>query len=402
MTKGSGDSESKRPVPSADGARRRSTEMRAKESAASVAIDALQDVLSEANPVQGDDGTYGESTPGMIMHDGNNASIVTEEIVSPSMPWTPRSLVRAKTAIIYKHTLNDTLLVLERNIFFFAEWTSYFVSLQEDHLLLFKSREKWEQGLKPDKIVELHASMMLGEMKVEVVGNDSSFLTQDGPAPVRLFRRKIVETDELDQWINGELRQSPVVDSANTLDSVFLKNPHASARCVLEFAAYNQNTFELWSKTIRRVLQLKRDSLASDKKRPVHSNIDEAADNNAAPSPLRPGGNPVSKSWRKYSVFLILALAYGVGEEQIRTAHETMDAIVVGGGHNGLVAAAYLAKAGKKVCVLEKRHLVGGAAVTEEIIPGFKFSPQFSVHDAEQYPKYEAMLEVLGCYVDFA
>lgn len=39
-----------------------------------------------------------------------------------------------------------------------------------------------------------------------------------------------------------------------------------------------------------------------------------------------------------------------------------------------MVAAAYLAKAGKKVCVLEKRHLVGGAAVTEEIIPGFKFS----------------------------
>ncbi|KAJ0405274.1 hypothetical protein ATCC90586_009781 [Pythium insidiosum] len=85
-----------------------------------------------------------------------------------------------------------------------------------------------------------------------------------------------------------------------------------------------------------------------------------------------------------------------------KSLKQKWDAIVVGGGHNGLVAAAYLAKAGKKVCVLEKRHLVGGAAVTEEIIPGFKFSPQFSVHDAEQYPKYEAMLEVLGCYVDFA
>lgn len=52
----------------------------------------------------------------------------------------------------------------------------------------------------------------------------------------------------------------------------------------------------------------------------------------------------------------------------------TYDAIVIGGGHNGLIHAAYLAKAGKKVVVLERRHLVGGAAVTEEIYPGFKFT----------------------------
>jgi phytoene dehydrogenase-like protein len=50
------------------------------------------------------------------------------------------------------------------------------------------------------------------------------------------------------------------------------------------------------------------------------------------------------------------------------------DAIVIGGGHNGLVAAAYLARAGKKTLVLERRPVLGGAAVTEEIFPGFKFS----------------------------
>jgi phytoene dehydrogenase-like protein len=55
-------------------------------------------------------------------------------------------------------------------------------------------------------------------------------------------------------------------------------------------------------------------------------------------------------------------------------ANSKYDAIVIGGGHNGLVNAAYLARAGKKVLVLERRHIVGGAAVTEEIFSGFKFS----------------------------
>src|SRR5262245_20307819 len=50
------------------------------------------------------------------------------------------------------------------------------------------------------------------------------------------------------------------------------------------------------------------------------------------------------------------------------------DAIVIGGGHNGLVCAAYLAKAGKRVCVVERRHVLGGCATTEELWPGYKVS----------------------------
>ena len=50
------------------------------------------------------------------------------------------------------------------------------------------------------------------------------------------------------------------------------------------------------------------------------------------------------------------------------------DCLIIGGGHNGLIAAAYLARAGKSVCVLERRHVLGGCSTTEELWPGFKIS----------------------------
>lgn len=62
------------------------------------------------------------------------------------------------------------------------------------------------------------------------------------------------------------------------------------------------------------------------------------------------------------------------------------DAIVIGGGHNGLVCANYLAKAGKSVLVIERRDILGGAAVTEEIAPGFR-SSTFSYLMAWLHPK---------------
>src|SRR6187549_26514 len=56
------------------------------------------------------------------------------------------------------------------------------------------------------------------------------------------------------------------------------------------------------------------------------------------------------------------------------TVPERYDAVIIGGGHNGLVSAAYLARAGLKTLVLEQRPVLGGAAVTEELFPGFRFS----------------------------
>ena len=56
-------------------------------------------------------------------------------------------------------------------------------------------------------------------------------------------------------------------------------------------------------------------------------------------------------------------------------ARRTWDVIVVGAGHNGLVAAGYLARAGRRVLVVERRDRVGGAATLEEPWPGFRVSP---------------------------
>jgi phytoene dehydrogenase-like protein len=72
---------------------------------------------------------------------------------------------------------------------------------------------------------------------------------------------------------------------------------------------------------------------------------------------------------------------------------EHFDAIIIGGGHNGLTCGAYLARAGLKTLVLERRHVIGGAAVTEEVVPGFKFSV-FSYLMSLLHPKVIVDLEL--------
>jgi phytoene dehydrogenase-like protein len=66
--------------------------------------------------------------------------------------------------------------------------------------------------------------------------------------------------------------------------------------------------------------------------------------------------------------------------------HGKFDCVVIGGGHNGLVCAAYLAKAGRRVCVLERRHVLGGCATTEKLWPGYRVSTAAYVISLFQMP----------------
>ncbi|EQC37549.1 hypothetical protein SDRG_05148 [Saprolegnia diclina VS20] len=222
-------------------------------------LDTALDAATDKASPEGDSLARKVLTQSMrLTHHENNASIADASTYSPQAPWTPKSLGRAKSAIVYRQTLNDNLMFLERNIFFFREWHMRFVSLQDDHILIYSCREKWEQGDPPDKVVRLNPTMFLSHMRVDVEESHSY-----AGETTRLFRRKLLETDELDEWINDELRQGLVVDATGSnVNATFSNNPEASARTVLEFATTNQSTFELWSKVIRRALQSQKETAA--------------------------------------------------------------------------------------------------------------------------------------------
>jgi phytoene dehydrogenase-like protein len=83
---------------------------------------------------------------------------------------------------------------------------------------------------------------------------------------------------------------------------------------------------------------------------------------------------PTKKSTRKSGPAKAGAVRSTKSTRSTARGDRTYDAIVIGGGHNGLVNGAYLAKSGLRTLILERRHLVGGAAITEELRPGFWFT----------------------------
>ena len=88
-----------------------------------------------------------------------------------------------------------------------------------------------------------------------------------------------------------------------------------------------------------------------------------------------PGGAPFPTPYARMASLWRLTRRARRGVATVaETLPDAADVVVLGGGHNGLVAAAYLARAGLSVCVLERRHVMGGAAVTEELQPGFRYS----------------------------
>jgi len=86
-------------------------------------------------------------------------------------------------------------------------------------------------------------------------------------------------------------------------------------------------------------------------------------------------------------------MGYGGAHESGGSMSAQYDAIIIGSGHNGLVCGAYLAKAGLKTLVLERRELIGGASVTEEFVPGFRGS-RFSYVMSLLHPRVIADLEL--------
>lgn len=126
--------------------------------------------------------------------------------------------------------------------------------------------------------------MLLSDMKVDVLDCKASQYDDNGSSSVRLFRRRLLETDEVDEWINEQLREGLVVGNGSLADSILSSNPGASARCLVEFGSYNQATFELWSKSIRRVLQAKREIYAQI----ASGQRNQDTDNNDARTPSSP------------------------------------------------------------------------------------------------------------------